>query len=1830
MQKKAFTLINKGMNRDLSISKAGQSSAYTNKNIRIIARDHDTLLSVTNERGTDIITLSGTTTIVGNLLGWNTLNNYIILFTHAPSGQNPDRIYRVEKNGDLYTNKLLYNGELKFSLDHPIESITYYETENIQKIYWVDGINPLRMMNFKASDSEINNFWDDDYFDSNRWINQKVKAEISKDDSGNVRPNGVVQYLMTYYNDNAQETGYAWMSDLVYLSPVGVGGSADSTNTNRVIIELGADTIANSLDDRYYGIRVYSIFRSSYDGQITAFLVGERTISRIDDGGGAHHAAPITIIDDGAHLSAVDATKLLYLGSQNVIAETMTQKDNTLFLGNLKVEGKDLSSLETKIRKAMFVKGGEQEYDSSGEINFVEGLNWQAKCVEFVYSDGDNAKFIPYVENTGSYPYENQLLYSSSTITTFKGGEKYRFGLMFRLPNGVNTETFWIGDLVNPLYPVIDVVNKRIKRSIAKCTIPVSVMRVAYELGLSSVQLMIAEATYADRAIKAQGLINPTVFNVWNRASDRLYAAPSWVSRPRNSTFAYKHFEPIHNATSSTGEIQCNYWETNDAPNPYYRLKNYDSSDSEYMEEFDADAQADYMMVLYSIRCASNQKYHMQGFVIRANLNNASAESDLYSFVFANNMFYTTTAGTITITQPTFSLTISSTHVIEGERRKEKSYTAAMTNVCNELKSLYNVNNPSLLLDKDIVSQWATSAKEDRQTTYYYNWKYPSTSDKKTSISAAANIGTGTGRWFVGSMDEQALRGAQIPSYRKKHLFFVDENTVTLDSPEIAFEAVSINTKGGTNDYENPYKLRIIGVAKIDNCISDCTVDASQGMLSGNNFVNENFSGFGANSYIDGLITWPLWEEYSLQEREANQDSGYTGCPDDFKERTSEDYLKPHGSHVRYWLYMWNHVGIIDGYTDTDVTIFDGDAYSKLKKKVFANMRYAYRTSYVYTGNGTIGGWTSNLESVRLFNYTSSQYVGIKTNGKGVYYDGVINDAVSMPGSSKYPIFYSASAPTVGEEQNDPSKFLYISDSVPITYASGPHIVMSLPTIIGTDTSSLHVYKQTVLPSVEGGEGIVLPKIDIPTRNESDKESGALIPWLNAEDNYVNFAYNDSDYTDGDDDYYVPDYVFITDNSKEDTISLVINSAGLSGQHGPVVPATPSDELNFVVKTWNPAIAYFGGGTEVYVWLKAYISGVDKTGMPVFKLTKFLVDISNYRIEDTYYIKIDNAKCIRASSQSEVNVRFAKYSTGEETPSTNPANFGYGKLNVSDKTVTTTSGYKYIDYTIDRTSFTLNPNNVNSANVDTDPTEYERYFFVGEVFQDFDSDPLSDTRYGGITFDAIENCRFMPSGKPQIINNDYSILNYRILYGDEGDTYFQRYDALRTKPYSPDCENSVIDLTSAMVETHINIDGRTDLQRGIRYIASLDEPEFNKINRVYSQPNNFIVGRDLKRVQSDDTYSSTITWTPEKHDAAETDEWMHITLASNLKLDGERGNCNALRRFQNSIIAFQDRSISEILFNSRTQIPTGDGVPIEIANSGKVDGKRVITNNSGCINKWSIVEGKNALYYVDNINKAFYAFNGNLENLSEKLGFTAWFKEKNKMGPWKPSSPFNNFASYFDRVHSDVYLVGGDADEPCLVYNETLGVFTSFFDYANVPMMTNVGNEFISFYGSSLYRQNRGKYNYFFNAYKPFSVMYRVTPDPFGDKIWSNIEYRADFYDVNPTGTEVKEEGLIDGGAGDYKKDSTFDAIRVWNEYQTTGTFTGTEDKFNNGRIDKRFRIWRCQIPRAYGSQYGLDRIRNPWVNVEFKKAVPGTSAARTQYGEELMQLHDATIIYYE
>ena len=95
-----------------------------------------------------------------------------------------------------------------------------------------------------------------------------------------------------------------------------------------------------------------------------------------------------------------------------------------------------------------------------------------------------------------------------------------------------------------------------------------------------------------------------------------------------------------------------------------------------------------------------------------------------------------------------------------------------------------------------------------------------------------------------------------------------------------------------------------------------------------------------------------------------------------------------------------------------------------------------------------------------------------------------------------------------------------------------------------------------------------------------------------------------------------------------------------------------------------------------------------------------------------------------------------------------------------------------------------------------------------------------------------------------------------------------------------------------------------------------------------------------------------------------------------MDLDGDKGELQALRRFNNDIYAFQDTGISKVIFNPRVQINASDGVPIEIANSGKVDGKVYLTDKYGCQNKWSITETPSGLYFVDDLNQGILAFNG--------------------------------------------------------------------------------------------------------------------------------------------------------------------------------------------------------------------------------------------------------------
>jgi hypothetical protein len=181
-------------------------------------------------------------------------------------------------------------------------------------------------------------------------------------------------------------------------------------------------------------------------------------------------------------------------------------------------------------------------------------------------------------------------------------------------------------------------------------------------------------------------------------------------------------------------------------------------------------------------------------------------------------------------------------------------------------------------------------------------------------------------------------------------------------------------------------------------------------------------------------------------------------------------------------------------------------------------------------------------------------------------------------------------------------------------------------------------------------------------------------------------------------------------------------------------------------------------------------------------------------------------------------------------------------------------------------------------------------------------------------------------------------------------------------------------------------------------------------------------------------------------------------------------------------------------------------------------------------------------------------------------------------------------------------------------------------------MMANVDDRFLSYKRHSLWLQNEGLYCNFFGKQYDYWTQYRVTPDPFGDKIWTNIDYRADFYEVldENGNSSVPETYLINGDTygtltDTYKEWETFTDYKVWDEYQTTGFTPFTHEHFDRDDVRKKFRIWRLAIPRAIKegtNRYGMDRIRNPWINLLFCK--------NDVDGKYLMQLHDIVVKYFE
>ena len=554
------------------------------------------------------------------------------------------------------------------------------------------------------------------------------------------------------------------------------------------------------------------------------------------------------------------------------------------------------------------------------------------------------------------------------------------------------------------------------------------------------------------------------------------------------------------------------------------------------------------------------------------------------------------------------------------------------------------------------------------------------------------------------------------------------------------------------------------------------------------------------------------------------------------------------------------------------------------------------------------------------------------------------------------------------------------------------------------------------------------------------------------------------------------------------------------------------------------------------------------------------------------------------------------------------------------------------------------------------------------------TEPL--VKFGGTSLDALKENVWLPCGEPVVLGNGSkgtTVIDYKY-----GDTYYQRYDCLKTYPFTKEDENQIVEIGSFMLETHINIDGRYDRNRGQLSNINISPENFNLLNSVYSQKDNFF----SYRIMDDDdykyvTYPNQIAWSKTNNSSSDIDIWTNITLSNILEMDGNMGEVTSLQKLNNQLLCFQDSGISQILYNENTQISTAEGVPIEIANSDKVQGKRYLSNTVGCSNKWSIVNTPSGIYFMDSNDKNIYLLGNDLQNLSRQYGFSSWCKNNilSAAGQWSPmcfaaSAGKNMFTGCYDRQNQDVLWINRDT---ALAFNETVGAFTSFYDYGNSSFFCNfydtglwLRNPYVSSGGvnhpCSIWKHQSGDYCSFFGDDKPYWMTLVGNPEPQLDKVFTNLEFRAC----------IETDGKFNTVTSSFEPFLPFDNLEVWDEYQhglsnleyKTGHDAAVHYS-NDGTsaLKRKFRIWRCDIPRDnyrlclmpsdlpsepteedrrhYESamedylselEKGIcryyrrprDRMRNPWLYLKlFKDQADNVNPL------EKVEIHDIVMTYY-
>ena len=232
-QKNSFEVVNnftKGMNKDLDNSLRSSDMYYDAEDLRLVVNDKGEYGALKNYNGilNNTLNLESGQFICGTIA----IRNELIIFTTDNSTKS--QIYKATLDNDglvtacilLYDDSLNVDStNLSFSTEYKIKGVGKYESSNVKKIYWVDGLNKIRFANVADYLTENGGAYvitTNDYISVNQMeFVQDASLPILTLDSvinGDIT-SGIIQYAYQFYNLNGSESLISEFTYPIHVTP---------------------------------------------------------------------------------------------------------------------------------------------------------------------------------------------------------------------------------------------------------------------------------------------------------------------------------------------------------------------------------------------------------------------------------------------------------------------------------------------------------------------------------------------------------------------------------------------------------------------------------------------------------------------------------------------------------------------------------------------------------------------------------------------------------------------------------------------------------------------------------------------------------------------------------------------------------------------------------------------------------------------------------------------------------------------------------------------------------------------------------------------------------------------------------------------------------------------------------------------------------------------------------------------------------------------------------------------------------------------------------------------------------------------------------------------------------------------------------------------------------------------------------------------------------------------------------------------------------------------------------------------------------------------------